>query len=135
MVQVYSKNVTVQPNETFPLNVVIIEKGSTATTSNNSINLNCKGVYAVDMSASLTPATSGDISVQLYKNGVPYAPAESKATGTADAISALSFPTLIQCSQNNNPCCCCTSPDNLTLVNTSAVAVTGDFTIRVTKIC
>lgn len=133
MVQAYSENITVNTGGVIPFNNVVIEKGSTATMVNNSTQLNAKGVYEVKFNASFTPAEAGDIIVQLYINGLPYAPAKTTVSATVGNSFSIPFQTLVPVSHNTTPCCC-SLPDVLTVVCTG-VGVTGSANIVVTKIC
>ena len=135
MIEVYSNNVTVSAGATFPLNNVKIIKGSTATLNGNSIQLNRAGVYSINVALSVEPVTAGEVSVALYKNGLPDAGSGTGFTGVLDTINTASFPVLVQCPQNNDPCCCCTAPTTISIVNTSEVDITGDIIVVVTKVC
>ena len=135
MIEVYSNNVTVPAGSTFPLSNVKVIKGCTATLNGNGIQLNKAGVYSISVSLTAEPATAGDVSIALYKNGVSDAGSGTQFTGAVDTISAASFPALVQCPQNNDPCCCCTAPTTVSIVNTSDVDITGDITVVVTKLC
>lgn len=134
MVQAYSINATVAAGAMFPLSIVAIQKGVTATVNGNSIQLNRCGVYAVSVDMSLTPSAEGDVVIQLYKDGVAMPQAKATGTGATTTAANYSFGTLVQCDRNNTNCCC-TSPVTLTLVNDSENSVTGDINVVVTKIC
>ena len=133
MVQAYSDNITASTNSIIPFTNVIIEKGSTATMVNNSIQLNAKGVYEVKFNASFTPAEAGDITIQLYINGLPYAPAKVTVSATVGNSFSIPFQTLVPVSHNTTPCCS-SLPDVLTVMCTG-VGVSGSDNIVVTKIC
>ena len=123
MLESYSLNITVPANSAIPFNNDTIIKGCTATHSSPStIELNKCGVYMVSFDGTAETATT----VQLYKDGV--AQAQAQSTGTT-----ISFVTLVQVDHNNNNCCC-TSPTLIRVMNTTA----GTFTnanICITKIC
>ena len=124
MVEAYSLNVEVAADSAIPFNNEFIEKGCTATlTSPGTINLNKCGVYMVSVDASSATAAS----IQLFKNGV--AQAQAQSTGTSP-----SFLTLVQVDKNNS-CCACTSPVTLQVKNIgSASATFTDVNVVVTKV-
>ena len=110
-----------------------MQKGHTATLNGATISLNANGVYMVSVDAVGTTATPGDISIQLYRDGVPVPYAVSSDTiATADDVSALGFTALV--AVNNNGCRCYENSTELTLVNVG-VANTIDVNIVVTKVC
>ena len=134
MIQVYSDNVTVAVNSTFPLNNVVLEKGCTADLIGNSIRLNRVGIYEINVDAALEPTTAGLVSVQLLENDALVSKGQSEFTGAVDTTGTLSFTALVQCPQNNT-CCCNTSPTVLSLVNVGETEVTGRINVVVTKLC
>ena len=136
MLELYSLNVSVDANSDIPLNNSNFSKGCTATHSAPAtIELNKKGVYRVAVNASVTPAAAGPVGIQLVKNGLPSAPAQSIATGTLGSTSTLGFETLVQVPFDNT-CCCATSPTNLQLINPTTVASTYSIVdVVVSKLC
>ena len=136
MLELYSLNVSVDANSDIPLNNSNFSKGCTATHSAPAtIELNKKGVYRVAVNASVTPAAAGPVGIQLVKNGVLTAPAQSIATGATGSTTALGFETLVQVPFDNT-CCCATSPTNLQLVNPTTIASTYSVVdVVVSKLC
>lgn len=124
MLEAYSLNVTVPTNTAIPFNSVSFDKGCTVTLNGtNSVELNKCGVYMVACDASLGTATT----IQLYKNGI--AQAQAQSTGTSPA-----FETLVQVSENNT-CCPCTSPTTLQVLNVGEAEATFDnINLVVTKV-
>lgn len=119
MLELYSLNVEVDQNGSIPFNNVDLAKGCTAVlTAPGTVQFNKSGVYMVDVSASITPAAAGDVSIQLAKNGVLELGSFSTATGAADETTALSFTSLVQVPFNNNPCNCTSNPTTIQLINT-----------------
>lgn len=136
MLEIYSLNVEVDQNGSIPFNSVDLAKGTTAVlTSPSTVQLNRKGVYMVDVSASITPAAAGDVSIQLAKNGVLELGSFSTATGAADSTTTLDFTSLVQVRQNNNPCCCCSTPTTIQLINTGQAGTFPVVRMVITKIC
>ena len=123
MLEIYSNNITVTANQAVPFENISVKKGCTATLGGTStINLNKCGVYCVNVNASTEASTT----LQLYKNGV--AQAQAQSTGTNPG-----FTTLVQVAENNGGCAC-ESPVSLQVVSTDAVTLAGCNCV-VTKIC
>lgn len=137
MIEVYNQNVTVAQNATIPFANTSIAKGCTAVLSGtNTITLNKCGVYMVSFdAAAATTETSGDVTVQMTKNGVlqPQALTTANSAATTD-IESLSFVTLVQVPSNNS-CRCCDSPVAISFSNTGVAATFTQANVVVTKIC
>lgn len=137
MLETYSQNITVLQNTAIPFNSTSIRKGCTAVkTDVNTIELNKSGIYMVSFDAAAsTSTTSGNIVVQMSKNGTlqPQAITATTSTGTTD-IESLSFVTLVQVSEDNS-CNCCDSPVILKFLNTGIGATYVQANVVVTKIC
>ena len=135
MIQAYSNNLTVPANTPVPFNNVKIRKGCTAVLSGAStFELNKRGVYYISVDAYGEAAEAGDISLQLFRNGVSQPDAISQATGAVGEIDTLHFSTFVQVEQDNTPCCC-TGPVNLQIV-TGDTDITGmHINTVITKIC
>ena len=135
MLEAYTNNITVATDATIPFANVSLQKGCTAKIeSSGTIELNKSGIYMVSVDAAGTPTEDGDISIQLYKDGIPQPQAQSIATGTTTAASNLSFTTLVQVKENNT-CSCCTSPTLVRVVNTGVPIAYSIANIVVTKVC
>ena len=135
MLELYSLNVNVEENGSIPFNNINIAKGSTAThNAPGTISLNKAGVYMVSVSASITPTTTGDVSIQLAKDNVLQLGAFSVEDGTAAETTALAFDTLVQV-RSDNTCCCNTSPTTLQLINTGEAGTFPIVKMVITKIC
>lgn len=136
MLELYSLNVEVDQNGTIPFNNVDLAKGCTAVlTAPGTVQFNKSGVYVVNVSASITPAAAGDVSIQLAKDGVLELGSFSTATGTADETTALAFESLVQVPCNNNPCNCSTNPTTVQLINTGQAGTFPVVRMIVTKLC
>jgi hypothetical protein len=135
MLQVYSDNIVVPANSAIPLNNVKIRKGCTAVNSAPStIQLNKRGVYVVNMDAFGEAAAAGDITIQMFRNGVADPSAVSTVTGAVGEIDTLHFETLVQVSEDNTPCCC-TAPTEIRF-ETGDVGINGlHINAVVTKLC
>lgn len=136
MLELYSLNVEVDQNGTIPFNNVDLAKGCTAVlTAPGTVQFNKSGVYVVNVSASITPAAAGDVSIQLAKDGVLELGSFSTATGAADETTALAFESLVQVPCNNNPCNCSTNPTTVQLINTGQAGTFPVVRMIVTKLC
>lgn len=124
MLEAYSLNTTVGSLEAIPFNNVTLKKGCTAElTGTSTIQLNKCGVYMISVDASSATSTS----IELYKNGVEQAQAQS--TGTTPHFS-----TLVQVTDNNS-CCPCATPTTLQVINIDdAEGVFTNINVCVTKI-
>ena len=123
MLEIYNTNVEVGANAVVPFENVSIKKGCTAELSGTgTIKLNRCGVYMVSVDASAEASTT----LQLYKNGI--AQAQAQSTGGTPA-----FTTLVQVSENNSNCPCA-SAVSLQIMNTTATTLTNVNCV-VTKVC
>ena len=101
-----------------------------------SVALQGTGYYLITVNADAanTTATAGNITLQLYTNGVAYAGAEATQTSESTTdIAHLSFTTLIRVLPN---CCVITNnnPLALTVVNTGIAATVSNAAITVVKV-
>ena len=135
MLEAYSNNIAVATNAAIPFNNVTIEKGCTAKIeSSATIALNKCGIYMVSVDAAGEPTSDGDMSIQLYKDGIAQPQAQSVTDGTTATAANVSFTTLVQVKENNT-CSCCTSPTVIRVVNTGVPATYTIANIVVTKVC
>ena len=135
MLELYSLNVEVAENGSVPFNNVNIVKGQTATHSAPaSVELNKKGIYMVQVNGSAALAESGTVSVQLAKNGMLQAQAQSIASAAASTITPFGFTTLVQVPFDNT-CACNTAPTTLQLINTGLASTFSFVQMVVTKVC
>ena len=121
MIEVYSKNLTVSSGESISLNNIALLKGTSAQIiGSNTIQLNKCGIYQITVSDNVTGTGTGEIVVQMQKNGVlqPQAIMSTAATGATN----MSFVTLVQVPQNNNINCPCSIPTTINFVNTGIEA-------------
>lgn len=110
--------------------------GCTAThcAGSASIALNKPGIYMVHFNGDAAESgTVGDITVQLFINGVldPGAEATETSSATTD-IANLSFETLVRVRKEF---CECGNSVDLTFVDTGVGAVFSNVEVVVTKIC
>lgn len=121
MLEVYSKNLTTATGESISLNNIALLKGTSAQIiGSNTIQLNKCGIYEITVTDNVVGSGTGEIIVQMQKNGVlqPQAIMSTAATGQTN----MSFSTLIQVPQNNNVNCPCSTPTTINFVNTGIEA-------------
>ena len=135
MVQVYSSNLDVPANAAYPLNNVVIQKGTTAVVIGAStIQLNQRGIYCIHCDGFATPATATLVSTQMYVNGLARSDANSGFTGVANAQGTFGFEAYVQVSENNT-CCCCTAPTTIQFMNGETEVSEAHINIVVSKLC
>lgn len=135
MLEVFSSNVTVASGASIPLNNILLLKGCSAALSGaNSITFNKCGIYLVTVNANATSAdATGEVSIQLAKNGVLQAIPSSETVASTTAIHALSFTALVQVPGNSSKCDRCSVPTTITIENVGNAA-TIDLNVTVTAI-
>ena len=136
--EAYSINKTVSANTPVPLDIRSIEKGEFASGNNNgtaNIIFNKCGLYRVTVTASAVAGEAGDVSVQLYQDGVAIPNALSTVTA-ADTTNSrtISIEKLIQVSKNNVSCCPCSSPSTVSVMNVGVEATFDPINVTVVKI-
>ena len=137
MIQVYSKNITVNADASIPFNNVALIKGCSVRQQGTSTLLfNKSGIYELTISATANAETAGDISIQLEKNNVLQPQAISTVTAADTAtLYTLGFSTFVQVPQNNCNCNCSTIPTTVEIMNVGESATFDTIDVIVTKIC
>jgi hypothetical protein len=135
MLEAYSLNTTVLSNATIPFNSISIKKGCTAELEGvSTIILNKCGIYEVTFNATATPTASGNVTVQMLKNGVAQAQATRTITGATTTTSFnLPITTLVQVSESNT-CNACTKPTTIQFLNTATGISINNVDVVVTKL-
>jgi len=128
---------TLTTGETLAFNNNRILTGCTVTHSAGSagIDLNKPGIYMVHFNGDAAESgVAGDITVQLFVDGVLYPGAEATATsGAITTIVNLDFETLVRVRPDCGPC---GNPiTTITFVDTGVGAVFSNAEVVVTKIC
>lgn len=138
MIQAYSNNITVGTAQAVPFNVVSLVKGRSVEQTNiTEFTFNKRGIYLVSVDATgNTAGTSGNIVLQLLKNGIsrPEGFTSTASTAVAD-VESLSFETLVQVEDDNNLCCCSKAPTAIQIQNAGVAAQFGHINIVITKLC
>lgn len=133
MIEVYSKNITVAENSAIPFNNVYLKKGNYEELSGvASIQFNHCGVYHFVAYGSITG--TGDLVLQVMKNGVVLPQTVLPITGTADADIPFMIDTYIQV-PNNNVKCCCQAPTQVEIVNAGVEATFSLIDVKTEKVC
>lgn len=113
-----------------------IMTGCTAThcAGSASIELNKPGIYMIHFNGDAAESgTAGNITVQLFVNGVLYPAAEATVNSTATTdIDNMSFETLVRVRKDF---CDCGNSVDLTFVDTGVGAVFSNVEVVVTKVC
>ena len=138
MIQAYSNNITVGVAQAIPFTSLAVIKGCSVEQQNlTNFLFNKKGIYLVSVDATAnTSGTSGNIVLQLVKNGVAQPQAFTSAASTAVAdVESLSFETLVQVEDDNLRCCCSKEPTSIQVQNAGVAAQFGHINIVITKIC
>ena len=117
----------------FNTNRVRAGRSITHLPGSSSISLNCPGIYEVHFNGDAAESgTAGDITVQLFVNGVlqPGAEATEDSTATTDIVN-MAFTTLVCVTPS---ICECGNSVSLTFVDTGVGAVFSNVEVVVEKI-
>lgn len=136
MLQVYSSNLTVPANTAFSFNNVVLDKGcGESLNGSQTIELNKRGVYLVEMDGFATPDAATEVSVQLYVNGVAQPQAISSFVPAAITDTrTYGFKTFVRVLENNCNCNCLTSPTTLQIMNGDTDLTDAHINVVVTQI-
>ena len=132
-----SYNTTTQAvttNELLTFTTDRILTGCTATRNGATFQLNKPGFYYVTFNAvAAATETLGELTVELYNNGVAVPGAEASTTTTvAGNNSNYAFSTIIRVQPS---CCAIDNTARLTVVNTGVDATYNNVNINITKLC
>lgn len=108
--------------------------GCTVTRNGNTFQLNKPGYYFVTFNAvAAATATLGELTVELYNNGVAVPGAEASTTTTVAGNNAnYVFSTIIRVLPS---CCAIDNTARLTVVNTGVDGTYTNVNINITKLC
>jgi hypothetical protein len=108
--------------------------GCTATRNDQTFQLNKPGYYYVTFNAVAAATTTvGELTVELYNNGVAVPGAEASYTTTTAGDNAnYAFSTIIRVPPS---CCVVNNTARLTVVNTGVDATYANVNINITKLC
>ena len=136
MLQVYSNNLSMEAEQAFPFNNVVLDKGCAENLSAPAtIQLNQRGIYLVEVDGYATPDATTEVTIQLYVNGVAQPQAKSSFMGTAvTATDTFGFKTFVRVTENNCQCNCLTSPTILQVMNLETSLSDAHINVVITKI-
>lgn len=114
---------------TVPVGSIIRRYGNCIDATGSAINVQEKGYYEVDVSASVTAAAAGDVVLALTQDGVPVPGARAAATVTTATTQVvdLSFSAVIRIA-------CCGNSNLSVLVGGTAVPTIQNMALRVVKV-
>lgn len=119
---------TVAENSIIDLGSVIRRYGCNIRFNGNAVELVGEGYYKVDANVTLAPTAVGNVTIALYKNGVPV----TGATATGSVSTAGQSVTLpIQTTIREG--CCCDGGEALTIVLVSGASTVTNVALRVDK--
>lgn len=105
MIQAYSENITVPFGSAIPFNNVSKIKGcDQQLRAPATFELDRCGVYNLTCHGNID--ATGEVTVQVYQDGIAIPEAQATMTLTAGDIENFSFDTLITVDRNNTKCCC-----------------------------
>lgn len=136
MLQSHSQNITVPANSAVPFNNNFEKGCSVVQNGAASFQFNRKGLYLVSFDASaFASATAGNITLQLYRDGVadPGGLTQANSTAATD-IEALSFTTHVQVPCDNT-CACNVSPVTVQIRNIGVPATLVQANVVITRLC
>ena len=118
----------VDVNSIINLGAVIRKFGCNLRLNGNAIEVSGDGYYKVDCNVTLAPTAAGNVTVAVYKNGVPL----TGATATGSVTTAGNFITLpIQTTIKEG--CCCDGGTALSLVLVAGAGTVSNVAVRVEK--
>ena len=125
---------TVATNENLAFTTDRILTGCTATRDGTTFRLNKPGYYYVTFNAVAAASTTvGELTVELFNNGVAVPGAEaSYTTTTAGENANYAFSTIVRVLPS---CCAVDNTALLTIVNTGVDATYVNANINITKLC
>ena len=128
MLEYYSKNATVtlaaaNQETVVPFNTRSLQKGKSVVMSGNSADINCCGVYNVNVGACFSAGTVADVTFRLYVDNVAQPQAErTVSAATVDDFYTVDFSTYVTKQDNNCNCNPCTAPTNVYVTVSASVA-------------
>ena len=115
----------------------VINLGTIARRFGQNLNLNGDGItvagagyYEVNASITVAPTAAGNVTVTMYKDGVPVQGASASETAAAaNDLVNLSITSIVR-----ENCPCCESISNLTFVLTSTAAAVSNIATTTEKL-
>lgn len=119
---------TVAVNSIIDLGLVQRRFGNNIRMSGDAFELTGAGYYVVSASITATPTAVGNVTVEMYVNGVPY----QGALGTG-SVSVVGNSTNISVITTVRKGCCDVEASNITFVLTEGAGVIDNISVRVEK--
>lgn len=134
MIQAYSYNEILVPEDIIKFNNVKLRKGCTTTLNGaTTFQFNKSGVYEVNFE--ISGVSVGEVRLYMTKNGVVEQSTVRTITGTTEALGfSTSITDLVQVPQNNS-CRCCDEPTTVKFINAGVNISNADVNVVITKIC
>lgn len=118
----------VAANSIIDLGSVIRRFGCNLRLNGNAIEVDGAGYYTIDCNVTLAPTVAGNVTVALYKNGVPLTGAT--ATGS---VSTAGNPITLPIQTTIREGCACDGGTSLTVVLVSGASTISNVATRVEK--
>lgn len=133
MLEVLSNLVTVNTNNSVPLNTVEFMKGCTVKKSGaTTLSFRKSGVYLVQVDATAQSLVeTGTVGLQIAKNGTLVGVPSEETVSNTTYVHTLSNNALIYVPDTS--CCCCTNPVDVTIQNIGNDAIIS-INVVVTKV-
>ena len=132
MIQVYSKDVAVTPNNSIQFTTVALKTGSTVTMEGTTqLNINRSGIYRIEfVGYGASNTDNGTIGVQLVVDGKEVPQAEATvATSSAILPEQIAFVALVPIK-----ICPCDGSKTVTVLATGTAGILNLANLTVTKI-
>ena len=119
---------TVAVNSIIELGSVIRRYGCNLRLNGNAVEVNGEGYYKIDGNVTLTPSAVGNVTVAVYKNGVPLTGAT--ATGGVTTVgNSITLPIQTTIKEG----CSCDGGTALTVVLVAGASTVNNVALRVEK--
>ena len=114
---------------------IIYRFGPNLCVNNNALSIMGAGYYSILASATILPTAAGQVTLELYRNGVPIpgASATVNATSTTIPITIALPPTMIKVNYNGS-CPCERIPESITIVATTGEGTATSVSTQAIKI-
>lgn len=130
-------NVTSQSvveNGTVNLGSIIYRFGPNLSTNNGALIITGTGYYGVEISATILPSAAGQVTMELYQNGVPItgASASIEASSTTVPVTLTLPPTMVKINYSGD-CPCERLPETISLVLTTGAGTVSNVVTQASK--
>lgn len=136
MIEVYTKAVTVLSDSALPLSNVSLDKGCDCKlVGASTINLTRRGVYRIAVSVDAIANNGGDITFQLYRDGLAQAgTVASETAGDTTSKHSLSFTALVNGVESvSSANSCCKNPISIQIMNAGVAVTLTNLNVTITR--